>query len=218
MTSRLHTEPGLEPEKKPVVLHVRLPQPASAASVKAHSRVFTRNFRCAYTCIATQQGMLFKKGERGRQDQYIRLGEHAHTIEFTVGLDWSGGPDGVLIEDSSETASDAKLPIMNFMLATQAIVQTRLLADSRIAPYLNHLKIYVHSFITSALYDYHDQDSIDCKLVPPCDALRPSQAAEGAAEGFVLVLNDLLADITFGDAQKQKGISFTFPTLPQPSK
>jgi hypothetical protein len=220
-------------------LHVSLPQSVAVPSVAPPNKVFTREFRAIYTCTATAQGILVtpKKWER-RDPYYITRGEHTHTIQFTSVIDWSGTPDEVVIDywsDGTDVRETAWVPldkllaemdtsnpaasdsqIMYFMLATQRIVQTRLLADSRVAPYLRQLGIHIQNLTTRTTYTESDQDNVDSHFVPACEELSDSRIASGAAEGILILLHDLLADIAFGDALERKRIELSFPALPQP--
>src|SRR5207249_379995 len=145
-----YTPPTPPAAKVKPSLHVSLPQSVAAPSVAPPDKVLTRDFRATYTCTATAQGILVRptKWSMVSEAYHITRGEHTHTIQFTSVIDWSGTPDevvidyssdAVVIDDSSDAASNSQ--IMYFMLATQRIVQTRLLADSRVASYLSHLRI-----------------------------------------------------------------------------
>lgn len=186
-------------------LQVPLPHCASQ-SPTLPDKVLTREFKGSYSCTATQQGSMKYKGFP------ITLGAHTHHFSFTVTIDWDGDSDELLFDDRSPPIGSLNLPIMSFMSAAQDMVQTRLIGDLRILPYLHRLRIHVCSLTTNVQYTWSDQYSIDNRYVPPCDQDR---TAEPAAHGLLAVIHDLIANLTFGNVDERKAITSTFESPAQ---
>jgi hypothetical protein len=189
--------------REQVTLHRTEP----SAPLLKPQHTFTRRFHGSYGCSESPQGKLYRKGENGNPDFYITLRGHTHIVEFNALIDFAGVPGAIIIDDCVAGHQGPSSPMMiAFFPIARHMLQTELVPDARVAPYLNGLRVHIASLLTHTTYAWEDDYSIKSGYVSPCNPAA-ERTYQVAANGLVHLLRDLAAGLAFDCAPNEKGVT-----------